>query len=534
MDDHDFAAWRERVHGEWEPRALGECTARRSDIGERLATLSGYSNLSRSQRDEADQLNGEALFLDELISDKSVEIRRAQLAHIADLAKNPANRESGDGGHAPGAPAIVHGLGDRHERPGEILQRMGGNPWRAADGAPLSLAGDSTDGYVSRAQSALEGMEGRLTHDGAEKLSAMLSARPSPVGWYEQRTAEDIRRSAEFILAASNPFYESAMRHVFRDPMAFRMGTGHLRWSDDERMAFGAVELSRTALFESASGAYILPLALDPTVILVNAGSANPWRRICKTVQTSSNTWNGATSAGTTAHWYAEGVISSDDTPTLTQKQITPHMEEAFIQASFEQIADSAFADQIPMMVGDAFSRLESAAFALGAGDGSNAPWGAVTRATVDGSTGTVNAAAAVSVLSLITNLPPRFRLGGAKPTFLANIAIINIMRQTTAFTAATQAIVDDSTPTPTCFGIPVEEASDLDASNAAGGHKNLVLMDANSFLIAERLGTSILFEPMLAGTGGIIPNRTSGWLAWRRVGSDVADATAVRVHNNA
>ena len=83
-----------------------------------------------------------------------------------------------------------------------------------------------------------------------------------------------------------------------------------------------------------------LPLVLDDTILLTNAGAANPWRRVCRTVTTTSNTWNGATSAGITAHWYAEGVITTDDTPVLVQLQITPHMEEAWAFASYEQIAD--------------------------------------------------------------------------------------------------------------------------------------------------------------------------------------------------
>lgn len=33
--------------------------------------------------------------------------------------------------------------------------------------------------------------------------------------------------------------------------------------------------------------------------------------------------------------------------------------------------------------------------------------------------------------------------------------------------------------------------------------------------------------------TGGLPPNRTGGWLAYRRVGSDAVTATALRVHNN-
>jgi hypothetical protein len=65
---------------------------------------------------------------------------------------------------------------------------------------------------------------------------------------------------------------------------------------------FHQVSISPTALFESASGADLLPLVPDDTILLTNAGVANPWRQVCRTLTTTSNTWNGATSAGITAH----------------------------------------------------------------------------------------------------------------------------------------------------------------------------------------------------------------------------------------
>ena len=73
-----------------------------------------------------------------------------------------------------------------------------------------------------------------------------------------------------------------------------------------------------------------------------------------------------------------------------------------------------------------------------------------------------------------------------------------------------------------------------MDSSNAVGGHKNLLFFDANSFVVAERLGTTVVFEPLVASAGGILPSGVVGWFAYRRVGSDIVTATAARVHNNA
>jgi hypothetical protein len=82
-----------------------------------------------------------------------------------------------------------------------------------------------------------------------------------------------------------------------------------------------------------------------------------------------------------------------------------------------------------------------------------------------------VNVASAVSVFSLLSNLPVRFRVyDQAKPYWMANIAIINLLRALTAFASATNAIVDDSANPPTLFGYPLLESTTMDGSNATGG----------------------------------------------------------------
>jgi hypothetical protein len=46
-------------------------------------------------------------------------------------------------------------------------------------------------------------------------------------------------------------------------------------------------------------------------------------------------------------------------------------------------------------------------------------------------------------------------------------------------FAAATESIVNDDTNPPTMFGYPLLESTTMDASNATGGHKNLLFFDA-------------------------------------------------------
>jgi HK97 family phage major capsid protein len=393
---------------------------------------------------------------------------------------------------------------------------------------------DSGAGLVSRAHTALEGMEGQLTRDGAQMLGNLMSERPHATGPYEIRTEEDIRRSAGWILALSNPAYRTAFEKILRQPEVFRSGAGVLLWDDEERQAYSDV-IFRAALIENTGtgGTYWLPLYLDPTVILTNAGAASPWRKYCRVVQTTSNTWNGVASTGVTSQWLGEGATAADATPTITQLQIPVFKRAAWVMASYELEGDQPnVAQSVPGLIADGNQRLEEAAFVTG--NGTSAPAGTVTRATVDGSTGLVSVANAVSVFSLLTNMPVRFRTyPSANPFWVANIAIINALRAVTAFTAATEAIVDDSTTPPKMFGYPLEESTTMDAANTTGGHKNLLLLDGHSYLIVDRIGTQMIYEPLVASSGGILPSGTSGWFAWSRLGADVATATALRVHNN-
>jgi HK97 family phage major capsid protein len=511
------------------PRSV--LAARREQCITRAAELGGYEHPSQAQRDEFDGLTAETIVIDGLIKADDVKIRRSEIAKITRLAQDPANLERPGG--VDGAPALVSDRrSDRLERPDEVLQRMRSNPWRDG-GGPLNR--ETGAGLVSRAHSAIEGQSERLTHDGAEKLAGMLSERPCAFGPYEVRTAEDIARSAELVLALSSPHYETAFRSILRHPEAFRGGTGVLMWSDDERHAYTDVMACRAALIENTGtgGAYLLPLYLDPSIMLTNAGSANPWRRVCRNVTTTSNTWNGVTSAGVTAGWLAEGTVSSDNTPTLGALVVTPQKEAQWIMASFEEVADSDISNQVPALIADAFDRLEEAAFTTGSGAGQ--PFGAITRATVDGNVAVLTTASAPGVFSLLANPPPRFRIGEqAKPYWVANIAVINALRAITPFAAATASIVNDQTSdgVPEIFGYDLLESTTMDGVLTTGGHKGLLFFDANSYLIANRLGTSVVYEPLVPGAGGINPAGITGWFAYRRVGADCSTATALRVHS--
>lgn len=244
-----------------EGKTLAALTGRYSQVLDRTAELESYARRSNSQDDELDQLGAERTVLDVGIADRQVAARSqlaaeraGKIAEISRVAMDPANLEGPASGSQPGgsigAPALVKQTGDRLETPAESLQRMRTDPWRDGDGGPLSNRLDSSAGLISRCHTALEGMEERLTRSGAQMLANLLSERPSTFGPYELRTEEDVRRSAAWVLALSDPRYATAFEKIIANPELFRSGAGVLLRDDGERQAYWDV-ISRAALIEN-------------------------------------------------------------------------------------------------------------------------------------------------------------------------------------------------------------------------------------------------------------------------------------------
>jgi HK97 family phage major capsid protein len=268
---------------------------------------------------------------------------------------------------------------------------------------------------------------------------------------------------------------------------------------------------------------------LHPDIILTNAGSANPFRKLARNVVSTTNVAEFVTSAGTTANWLPEGTAVADTTPTLGQLAITHYKESVWIFGSFEVLQDAALGQQVPMLIADAKDRLEVVAFTTGTG--SAQPFGVITHGTSDATVGVLTAA---MVYGLHQALPPRFRVAdGARPVWLANVAIINALRQLAKFSGATTSLVDDSPADniPEMLGIDVMEDSAMDSANTVSGHKNLAILDMGSFVITNRQPEMLIYEPLFKDQATGRPSGQAGWFSWSRTGSDLTTATACQYH---
>jgi HK97 family phage major capsid protein len=514
---------------------------RRTEVTAELAKLEGYAHRSNAQDAQLDELTAELTVLSSLVDQDDVRVRSEKLEHIKRVAQDPANLERPDGYTGGGAP-LVKGLGDRRETAAETIQRMRSNPWRASDGGPLAghttyggIGRETASGYVSRAHTALEGLESTLTRDGCGKLAEAMAEESTWPGIMVKRSAEEQAEAAKLWLALSNPHYAEAFRAALRWPMEFTAGgTGFESLTDEQRQAWRDVrtnEACRAAFAETsgAAGAFAISLDLHPDVILTNAGSANPFRNLARNVVATTNVAQFVTSAGSTANWLAEGTAVADTTPTLGQLSITHYKESVWIYGSFEVLQDTALGTQVPALIADAKDRLEVVAFTTGTG--SAQPFGIITHGTSDASVGALTAA---MVYGLHNALPPRFRTGdGARPVWLANVTVMNALRQIPAFAGAVNPILADTTndSIPEVLGIDIFEDSAMDPLNVTSGHKNLALLDMNSFIITNRQPELLLYEPLFKDQATGRPSGQAGWFSWSRVGSDLTTATACQYH---
>lgn len=280
------------------------------------------------------------------------------------------------------------------------------------------------------------------------------------------------------------------------------------------------------------SGGYMVPLYLDPTMVITGAGSYNPFRRVSNVKQITTLTYNGATAAQITAGLLSENTAFSDNAPTVGQVQIATYKIGAYIPASFEAFEDiDALASDVGMLFSDARDNYEATQFATGSG---SAPHGVITDVTaitasrVTPATG--GAYAVGDLYNVHKGLPARFRYrDGSSRAWMMNVASIDATRQ---FATANNyhAFLTDLAggQPPQLLGDQLLESSAMDATATTGS--NLVLYgDFSRFYIIDRIGMSTEFIPnVFASTG--LPTGTRAWLMHWRVGSGVADTNAFRL----
>jgi HK97 family phage major capsid protein len=280
------------------------------------------------------------------------------------------------------------------------------------------------------------------------------------------------------------------------------------------------------------SGA-LMPLSLDPSIVLTNVGSTSSIRQYAKIVTTLTNQYRGVTSPGTTAEFKVEGAEAADASPAIGAADIPVYFADQSINASFELWADTDLSQQLGTLIADGFKVQEDAVFVTGSGSG--APYGALTRVTATtgsrvGPTtpGIFTTANPVDIFKVRDALPTRFRKSGSA-AWVANIAIASVIQQIGAATVGPGAFwanMQEGSPD-TLLGLPFLEASAMTGTIGAAANV-LMLCDWSRYVVADRIGTTLVVGNMVGTNGRSIASKEV--FAYRRYGADLIDNNAGRV----
>jgi HK97 family phage major capsid protein len=338
--------------------------------------------------------------------------------------------------------------------------------------------------------------------------------------------ARERSKAAEWIEVTGSEDYLRAFVALLSDPER-----GHLTWTDREREAFSRAEQYRAMSLTDSAGGFLVPFQLDPTIMLSNAGAANPIRQLARVVQATGDTWNGVTSAGVSVEWLAEATEAADGSPTLAQPSIPILKQATFVPFSIEVGMDGAnFASEVGRIMADAADVDEAAK--LTTGNGTTQPQGLITG--LAGTSSEINAAAddtfaSGDVYALQNALGARFSAGA---TWQSHIAIANIMRQLETGSGAHKFPGLHESP-PTLLGKRWYENSSMDSTvTTTGAVSNFILVYGDigqAYVIADRIGTTVELVPHLFGTNRR-PTGQRGFFMYRRVGAEVVLPEAARL----
>ena len=384
-----------------------------------------------------------------------------------------------------------------------------GSMVRAYDGLGGAGGGRGGSGVVDRARRVIDDRfrSGALPDYAAERAENLLAGSgPATVGI-----------AAEYIQAAGDPVYESAFAKAIADPVR-----GHMLWTEPERAAYQRVTEVRTAMGTGTTvGGDMIPLTIDPSLMISNAGSNNPLRQICRIVQTVTNTWQGVSTAGATAEWKAEQAQAADGSPGTVPKPIPVYLGDVDVIFSYEVGMDAAnFLPELSRVIQDALTQLQNTAYTTGTG--STQPKGFVPNATAPSRT--AGAFTVADVYLLQNSLPARF---SANAQWCANIAVLNAIAQFQIGTTQ-YAFPEIRNSPPMLLTKPVNEVSNMSADMTTAASRFLAYGDFSQHVIADRVGSSL---EVLPGYGA--NQRPTGQrhaFMYFRTGSDLVIPTAVQV----
>ena len=256
--------------------------------------------------------------------------------------------------------------------------------------------------------------------------------------------------------------------------------------------------------------------------------------------QITTNAYQGVNSAGVQAAYLDEAASAGTaNYQGVGQIQVYVKKAAAWIYGSLEANEDTNFADQLPRLLQDGKDILEETNFAAGTGGSLNAgvPKGIASALGTAQRVAPATSGAIVAgdVYNLEAALGARFRMQNSIG-FVANINTINKVRNASPSGAGSSfwATLGDGTPS-RLLNHRIEESPSVTVTAgtgtaSSGTANNLLTFGAwENFLIVDRIGVSMIFEPLIKDPTSGAPKGQQGWFYYWRSGSDVTTANAFR-----
>jgi HK97 family phage major capsid protein len=379
---------------------------------------------------------------------------------------------------------------------------------------------------------ALSKLDTRQVRDAA--LRTLEDAAPdSDLASHQIDAVEKIVRKdsdhAKRLLVTETEDYRSAWHKLLSDPQAATYMT------DGERVAMQRYNEYRAQSSTTTAGGFAVPVLIDPSFILTNQESDNPFLRICRVIDVNTNLWKGVSGAGVAWSFDAEGSAVSDDAVTVAQPTVGIYMARGFIPYSMEIGEDwPGFQAEMARLLAEGYDDLLRTEFTTGAGTGG--PTGVITAA--DASTGvevasTTDGQFGVEDLYAVWKaLPQKYRRNAS---WLMSVDMMNKIRQFGTVTAwHSQTVQLPEGAVDALFGKPVYENDAFpDFSSTTGASNRLMVGDFSQYTIARRRGMEVELVPHLVDVTANRPTGSRGWFATARIGGNFANLGGVRLLQN-
>jgi HK97 family phage major capsid protein len=333
---------------------------------------------------------------------------------------------------------------------------------------------------------------------------------------------------ARRIIVTENEHYRSAFFKL--------MTRGQVVLTADEQVAMLRYEEYRAqSEGTTTAGGYAVPVFIDPSIILTDQETNNPFLNLADVADVTTNVWKGISAAGMSWSFDAEGSAVSDDSITVAQPSVTIFTARGFIPYSIEIAQDwPGFQQEMSGVLSMGYDELLIQKFT--SGNGTTEPRGILTALAAAGGSQVVSttdgAFGAADIYKVWAALPQKYR---RRASWMMSVDINNQIRQfgsNNNFHANTVSLPAGAADVLMNKGV-YENAYFPSFTGTTGAENRLVVGDFSNYKIRRRAGMNVELVPQLFDVTNNRPTGQRGWFAWARIGGNSVNDAAFRLLQN-